>query len=219
MSFWPKTRLKTISTPYGKVAYFQLGDCIFIPRHGLKESIPPHKINHRANIFAIKKLGIKYIFAINSVGSLKKGIKPGDFAVVADYIDFNPPTFYEKQAKFIIPMLSSGLRKVLVKIAEKLKIRLIKNVVYLQTKGPRFETKAEIRLFKNFADVIGMTMASEATLADELGLEYISLCSIDNYAHGLVKKPFTMEEFRLNQSKMVAGIERIIKEIIGTKIK
>src|SRR3989344_4830926 len=91
MSFWQKTQQKTISTPYGKVNYYQLKDCIFIPRHGIKENIPPHKINHRANISAVKKLGIKYIFAINSVGSLKKEIKPGDFVVASDYIHLSPP--------------------------------------------------------------------------------------------------------------------------------
>lgn len=219
MRFWRNTQSKIISTPYGRVNYFQLADSIFIPRHGIKENIPPHKINYWANLFAIKKLGIKYIFAVNSVGSLKKKIKPGYFIVASDYIHLNPPTFYGKQAKFIIPELSTKLRKVLIKILRKLRIKFNKNGIYFQTKGPRFETKAEIKLLKNFADVVGMTMANEATLADELGLEYISLCSIDNYAHGVVKKPFMMTKFRGNQLKMVAKIEKIIEEIIKTKIR
>lgn len=219
MKFWKKVQPKIITTPYGKVHYYQLNDCVFIPRHGIKENIPPHKINHRANIYAIGKLGIKHIFAVNSVGSLKKEIKPGDFAIASDYIDLNPPTFYEKEAKFIVPKLSVKLRKVLMQILRKSKMKFSENGVYFQTKGPRFETKAEIRLLQQFADVVGMTMANEATLADELGLEYISLYSIDNYAHGIVGKPLSMEEFWANQSKMAVKIERIIEEIIKTKIR
>jgi len=219
MSFWEKTQAKKLVTPYGKISYFQLADCIFIPRHGIEENVSPHKINYRANIFAIKKLGIKYIFAINSVGSLKKEIKPGDFIVASDYIDLNPPTFYEKEAKFIVPKLSSNLNKILIKILKRLKIKFRPNGIYFRAKGPRFETKAEIKLLRNFADIVGMTMASEATLADELGLEYASVCSIDNYAHGVVKKPLTMKEFRANQLKMVANIEKIIEEVIKTKIR
>jgi len=111
MSFWHKTQSKSLKTPYGRVNYYQLKDCIFIPRHSIKGNIPPHKINHQANIFAIKKLGIKYIFAFNSVGSLKKEIRPGGFLIASDYIDFNPPTFYEKEVQFIVPELSLKLKK------------------------------------------------------------------------------------------------------------
>jgi len=219
MGFWGRTEPKIISTPYGKVRYFQLGDCVFIPRHGIKENVPPHKINHRANIFALKKLGIKHIFAINSVGSLKKEIKPGSIVVASDYISWDPPTFYEHEAKFIVPSMSLKLREVLIGILKKLKIRFGQKGIYFQTKGPRFETKAEIRLISKFADVVGMTMASEATLANELGLEYASVCSIDNYANGVEGKPLTMKEFWEYQSKMAAKIERIIEEILRTKIK
>lgn len=219
MSFWQSVQPKNLRTPYGRVAYYQFKDCIFIPRHSIRENIPPHKINHRANIFAIKKLGIKYIFAFSSVGSLKKEIKPGDFLIASDYIDFNPPTFYEKEAQFIAPELSLKLRKVLIKILRKLKIKFKNKGVYFYAKGPRLETKAEIRVMKQFADVVAMTMAKEATLAQELGLEYISLCSIDNYAHGIVKNHLSIEEIQKGQLKMATKIERIIKEILEEKLK
>lgn len=218
MSFWRDVKSKTISTPYGKINYYQLKNCIFIPRHGIKENIPPHKINHRANISAIKKLGIKYIFAINSVGSLKKEIRPGEFLIPSDYIDFDPPTFYEKDVKFITPKLSLKLRGILIKILRKLKIKFKNRGVYFQTKGPRLETRAEIRVMKQFADVVAMTMAKEATLAQELDLEYISLCSIDNYAHGILKKPLSFKEIKTNQLKMAKKIERVIQEIFKVKI-
>jgi 5'-methylthioadenosine phosphorylase len=216
--FFRQLKLKKINTPYGKINYYQLKDCVFIPRHSIKENIPPHKINHRANIFALKKLGIKYIFAFNSVGSLKKKIKPGEFLISSDYIDFNPPTFYEKGVKFIIPEFSIKLRRILIKILRKLKIKYKDKGVYFQTKGPRLETKAEIKMIKNFADVVGMTMAKEATLANELGLEYASLCSIDNYAHGVAKQSFSVKEVEKGQLRRLEKIEKIIQEILKVKL-
>lgn len=219
MKFWQKTKSNNLQTPYGKVRCYHLGDCVFIPRHGIRESIPPHRINHRANIFALKKLGVKYIFAVNSVGSLKKEIRPGNIVVASDYISWDPQTFYEHEAKFIIPSLSLKLKKILMGILKKLRIGFGRKGVYFQTKGPRFETRAEIRILSRFADVVGMTMANEATLADELGLEYISVYSIDNYANGVVKKAVTIKECWKNQLRMAVKIERIIEEILKTKIK
>lgn len=218
MDFWLISHSEILITPYGKVHYFKLKDSLFLPRHGIKENLPPHKINHRANIFAIKKLGIKHIIAFNSVGSLKKDIKPGSFLIPSDYIDFNPPSFFEKESRFITPQLSADLREVLIRILRRLKIKFRDKGIYFQTKGPRLETKGEIRMIKNFADLVGMTMATEATLAQEIDLEYASLCSVDNYAHGISSTPLMVEEIRKNQLKMRKKIEKIIKEILKIKI-
>lgn len=212
--FFKNADLKNVSTPYGKVNYYQIKNFIFLPRHGLKENIPPHKINYQANIFALKKLGAKFIFSFSSVGSLKKEIKPGNFLVPSDYIDFNPLTFFEKKAKFITPELSEKLRKIFIEILKKLKMKFKDKGIYFQSKGPRLETKAEINLIKNFADIVGMTMAKEATLANELDLEYASLCSIDNYAHGISEKILSQKEIEKNQSKMVSKIKKVINEIL-----
>ena len=219
LNFFNSLKLKDLNTSYGKVNYYQLKNCIFIPRHGIKENIPPHRINHQANISALSKLGIKYIFSFNSVGSLKKEIKPGDFLVPSDYIDFNPQTFYEKDAKFITPELSLKLRGILIEILRRLKIKFKDKGIYFQTKGPRLETKAEIALIKNFADVVAMTMTKEATLAQELDLGYASLCSVDNYAHGIVKTPLSIKEIKENQLKMIDKIKKIIKEILKVKLQ
>jgi len=213
-SFFKKLKLKKIITSYGRVDYYLLKDCFFLPRHKISENVPPHLINYRANIFALKKLKIKDIFSFNSVGSLKKKIKPGDFLVPSDYIDFNPLTFFENEAKFITPRLSEKIRKIFIKILKKLKMKFHKKGIYFQTKGPRLETKAEINLIKKFADVVGMTMAKEATLANELDLEYASLCSVDNYAHGIVKKSLSEKEIKENQMKINKKIEKIINEIL-----
>lgn len=209
-----KAKLKSFSTPYGKIFYYLTGNHPLILRHSLRENIPPHQVNYRANIFAFKKMGIRYIFSFNSVGSLKKEIKPGEFLIPHDYIDFNPLTFYDQDASFITPEISSKARAFLIKILKKLKFKFQTQGIYFVAKGPRLETKAEINLIKNFAEVVGMTMAKEATLAQELNLEYASLCSVDNYAHGLIEKSLSEGEIRKSQLKIKKKINKIIREIL-----
>lgn len=218
MDFSNRLKLKRIKTPYGKINYYQLKNCFFFLRHGIKENIPPHKINYLANIIALKKLGVKFIFSFNSVGSLKKGLKPGIFLVPSDYIGFGILTFYNNRFECITPEISQRLRKNLIKILKKIKIKFKQKGVYFETRGPRLETKAEINLIKKFADVVGMTMAKEATLAQELNMEYASLCSVDNFAHGVTKKPLTVEGIEKNQKKNKKIIERIIREILKLKL-
>lgn len=212
-------RLKSISTPYGKVSYYLIKNSPLILRHGPKKNIPPHKINHKANISALKKLGVKFIFSFNSVGSLKLNLKPGIFFLPSDYIDFSGPiTFYDKKCYHVTPKISFELREISEKILNKLKIKFKKDGVYFNMTGPRLETKAEIRMIKNFTDVVGMTMAKEATLASELNLKYVSLCTIDNFANGLGKTSLVQEEISRNQKEATKKIEKIIKEIIKLKI-
>lgn len=212
--FLKKAGLKMVQTPYGRVECLLFKGIFFICRHGKNRNIPPHKINHKANIFALKKLGVKSIFAFNSAGSLKMNIKPGEIVIPDDYMDFDTLTFYTQEMKHITPEISPELRKILIKILKKLKFKFHPKGIYFQTKGPRFETKAEINLIKKFADVVAMTMGSEATLSKELGLEYASVCLVDNYAQGLTKKPLSQITMEKNQKKNKNKIEKIIKEIL-----
>jgi 5'-methylthioadenosine phosphorylase len=213
--FWKRGRKKTIPTPFGDFKFAQFKNLIILCWHGEKGEIPPHKVNYKANIFGFRKLGVKKIFAFHSVGSLKKKIKPGDFLIPHDYIDFDPPTFFDKKANFVTPEISEKLRKILIKIAKKLKLKFWPRGVYFNTKGPRLETKAEINLIKKFADVVGMTMAKEATLANELNLEYASICSVDNFAHGIVKTSLSQEEIFKFQERSAKILERVIEEILN----
>ena len=218
LNFFKKARLKSLITPYGKTFYYLINDIPVIIRHGPHRNIPPHRVNYQANIFAFKKLGVKFVFAFNSVGSLKKSIKPGEFLIPHDYINFDILTFYNKKCRYTTPEISPKLRKVLTEILKKSKFNFKDKGVYFQTKGSRFETKAEINLIKNFADVVGMTIAKEATLSKELNLEYVSLCSIDNYANGVIKIPLTQEVVEKHESKIKGKIEKIIQEILKLKL-
>jgi len=186
--------VEEIKTPYGAVQTLVLGEVTFIPRHGIQSKVPPHKINHLTNVFAFKEKGITNIIGVNSVGSLKQEFSPPSILIPHDYISpWNIATYHDDKIVHITPCLDEGLRQSLLSFAHKFGLEVIEKGVYIQTLGPRLETKAEIHMLKGFGDVVGMTMANEATLAKELDLGYASICSVDNYAHGIVDEPLTSE--------------------------
>jgi 5'-methylthioinosine phosphorylase len=204
---------KTVKTPYGKVTLKTYKDSVFLQRHD-NPPLPPHKINHRANIWALKHFGVQKIVAINSVGSLKLAIKPGAFVIPDDFISFSQvPTFYENEMRFIVPLMDADFAAQLYRRCETLKMPIKLGGIYIQTQGPRLETKAEINMLKRFGDVIGMTMASEVTLCLEYDLPYASICSIDNYCHGIVKIPLTMDEIQVNAMRNLQLLESVIESL------
>jgi len=212
---WKNSQKRKTKTPFGSFNFAEFKNLILVSRHGQKFNLPPHKINYKANIFGLKELKVKKIFSFNSAASLKKQIKPGDFLIPNDFIDFDPPTFFDKNLHFITPQLSERGRKILIKILSQLKIKFWPEGIYFNTRGPRLETKAEIKMIKHFADVVGMTMAKEATLAQEMKLEYASICSIDNLAHGLEDEKLCQENIFKNQKNSAKIFEKIIEKIIG----
>jgi len=173
---------------------------IFLPRHGKDHRIPPHKLNHRANLWAMKELGVTHILATSSTGSLKKTIHPGTFVVPDDFIGYwDIPTYYDDRVVHATPSLDGVVRAALVTAAIDAKAIVHERGTYVQTTGPRLETRAEVAHFKTIGDVVGMTMASEATLASELGIPYASLCTVDNFCNGIVDEPLTFEKIRETQ--------------------
>ena len=206
-----------VKTEFGSTLVFLSEMVAFIPRHGMDTGTPPHMINHQANLKALQDMGVKEVIGVNSTGSLKKEVKPGMIIIPDDYISTSgTPTIFHNSAVHIIPVLDEGIRKRLIHTAEKLGINVIGNGVYWQPSGPRLETKAEIRMMSQFADIVGMTMASEATIAAELELPYAAICSVDNYGHGLVEKPLIPEEIgkgaRRNTRNMLEIVKRYVNE-------
>ena len=203
-----------LKTKYGDVCLFISPEFVFILRHGRYRNIPPHRINHRANIMAFKVLGIDRIIGVTSVGSLKKEIKPGSLLVPHDYISLcNIPTFFDDEIVHITPGLDSDLRIELIEAAKAEGIPVIDGGIYFQSVGPRLETKAEINFIKDYADVVGMSMGAEATLAKELGLKYANLSSVDNYAHGIAKEELSYQRIVEAASKMRDNVERVLLRV------
>ncbi len=145
-----------------------------MPRQGRKHTIPPHMINFRANIWAFKELGIKRIIAPSAVGSLKEEIKPGNFVLPSQFLDFTKSrkrSFSDDGRVIHISMADPfcpELQRVVSKIAQEKNITMHNDCTYVCIEGPRFSTRAESKLFRNTgADIIGMTLVPECPLARE----------------------------------------------------
>lgn len=216
IKFLENSSEEEIETRYGRVYILKSDNLIFIPRHGKNNNIPPHRINYRANIMAFKDLGVGKIIGVSSAGSLKKRIIPGSILIPHDYINlWNIQSYYDNEILHITPELDKGIREIIIQTAKKLKIRIIEKGIYFQTSGPRLETKAEINFIKNYADVIGMTMASEATLAKELDIGYASICSVDNYAHGIIDEKLDFRRVVERASKDRGNLLKLLTAVIG----
>src|SRR5256885_5030894 len=188
----------------------------FLPRHGKDHRIPPHKLNHRANIWALKEIGATYVIGTSSTGSLKKAIRPGSFVVPDDFVGFwEIPTYYDDRVVHSTPSLDASLRAALSEAAKDAKAVVRDRGVYVQTTGPRLETRARGAVFQSIGDVVGMTMASEATFASELGIPYSSLCTVDNFAHGIVDEPLTFETIRETQRANAALTRTVVAGALG----
>jgi 5'-methylthioadenosine phosphorylase len=203
----------TAENEFGTAALMAGRGIVFLPRHGIEPSryILPHRINHAANMKALQDRGVREIVAVNSTGSLKLNLEPGMIVVPDDFISISSTaTALAFKPVHITPVLSGRIRSRLLEAAARCETPAVDGGVYWQTRGPRLETPAEIRFMGQFADIVGMTMASEAVVAQELGMEYASLCSVDNYANGLVENPLSMEEILENARRNQAVIKKII---------
>ncbi|KZX16203.1 S-methyl-5'-thioadenosine phosphorylase [Methanobrevibacter filiformis] len=210
---------KSVNTPYGQVdiTVFTIEDknVAFLPRHATGHSTPPHMVNYRANVFALKKLGVNQIIATNAVGSVKKEIPPGSLVVCDDFLDFTsqrPKTFYDDKVVHVdvTEPYCNRLREVIISNG-----KVVPNGVYVCNEGPRFETPAEIKMLKVIGgDLVGMTGLPEAVLARELEMCYGSICIVSNYASSISEDNLTMDEvFEIMEVKKDEVIDIIYKTI------
>ena len=161
-------RKEHLVNEFGRVTVWLSREIAHVARHGRDpdEYILPHLINHQANLAALKTLGIRDVVAVNSTGSLKKDLPPGSIVVPDDFILLtDTPTVFSNRPVHITPELSGEVRRRLVEAAGACGLPVVGQGVYWQTEGPRLETKAEIRMMASFADIVGMSMASEAIIA------------------------------------------------------
>lgn len=178
---------------------------VFLSRHGVDHSVPPHLVNYRANIAAMKELGVSEILAINVVGGL--GPVSGDLVVVEDFIDFTKTrvnTFFDGTTPEGVVHTDMGepfdqrLRHVWINACLELDIPIITTGIYGAYEGPRFETRAEIRAAQGMGvTVAGMTVVPEVILANELAIPYACISLVVNPATGLGTEPVTIEEINV----------------------
>jgi 5'-methylthioadenosine phosphorylase len=226
---------KTIETPYGKpsstittgkLAGTNIELCI-LARHGKKHEIPPTQVNNKANIYALGKLGCEYILATTAVGSLKEEIGRGDFVILDQFIDFTrrrEVSFFDSFKDGIkhTPMadpFSEFLRKKIISSCEDLGIKFHPFGTVITIEGSRFSTRAESRVFGQWgADVINMSVAPEAILANEAGIKYAAIAMSTDYdcwktGEESVSWEAVLKIFNENSEKMKKLLIRVVQKI------
>jgi len=226
-------RLKEIKveTPYGppsdKIALGKIAgrEVAFLPRHGKGHTIPPHKINYRANIWALKELGVRRILTSHAVGSLQKEIKPGDFVILDQFVDRTRgrvDTFYDGP---IVTHISTAfpycpqLQELAVKTARALKIAVHEKGTVVVIQGPRFSTAAESAWFTKMGwEVVNMTEYPEVVLAREKEICYCAIAVVTDYDTGLVVEgkvtPVSAQEVIANFGKNINKAKKLILAMI-----
>lgn len=214
-------------TPYGTVSY-KVGDfagksIAFIPRHGSKHSIAPHLINYRANIWALKKIGVTHILATAAVGSMQLAMKLGDFVLVDQFIDFTKnriTTFHEGGERGVVHVdlthpYCSALREKLQAVGHEIGISIHGQGTYVCTEGPRFETPAEIAMFTQLGgNVVGMTNVPEVVLAREAEMCYSTIAMVTNFAAGISPNPLTYGEVIEIMNQNTENLKKLLMNTI-----
>jgi len=223
--FSAKREIK-VHTPYGDTSdLVTIGEysgvkAAFLPRHGRGHRIPPHRINNRANIWALQQLGVKRIIAPSAVGSLKETFKPGDISIPDQFIDFTKNrhyTFYDGGQVCHVSLADPfcpELRSIAIDKINKLKFSVHDEGTYVCIEGPRFSTRAESRFYRDVmkADLIGMTLVPEVNLAREAQICYLSIATITDY-DVWANHPVTSAEIIDTLAKNVEETKKVIAEL------
>lgn len=224
--FSAKREIK-VHTPYGEpsdlvtIGEYSGVKVAFIPRHGRGHRIPPHSINNRANIWALKQLGIKRIIAPSAVGSLQQDFKPGDIAISDQFIDFTKKrqyTFYDGGQVCHVSVADPfcpEVRSIAIDRIKKLKFAMHDKATYVCIEGPRFSTRAESKFFREvmMADIIGMTLVPEVSLAREAEICYLSVAMVTDY-DVWANKPVSSAEIIEVLAKNVEKTKKLIGDLV-----
>ncbi|OYT59652.1 S-methyl-5'-thioadenosine phosphorylase [Euryarchaeota archaeon ex4484_178] len=222
--FSPKKSVK-VHTPYGapsgnvEIGEINGVEVAFIPRHGKGHFIPPHCVNYRANIYALHQMGVERVIGISAVGSLKEDYRPGEIVIPDQYIDFTKKreyTFYDGPKVVHISMADPfcpELRDIFSETIQELGYPYHDKGTYVCIEGPRFSTRAESRMFREFADIIGMTLVPEVQLAREMEMCYVTIATITDYDVWAEKPVSTEEVLRVMQEN-----EEKVKKILQNGI-
>jgi len=230
MEGFKKSKWKKIKTPWGNpsdeilIAKFEGEEICFIPRHSRGHKINPSNINFRANIDALKQLGVTDIISVSAVGSLREELEPGKFVIIDQFIDrtfARVKTFFDEEIVAHVSMAkptSPGLSNCCESALKKLNIKNKKGGTYIVMEGPQFSTLAESNLYRSWnADVIGMTNMPEAKLSREAEIRYCTVAMVTDYDcwhpdHDEVDVAMVIQTLQKNAS----NAQNMIKEVIKT---
>jgi len=221
---------KNLDTPFGAPsAPYVLGsihgkEVVFLARHGNPHTIPPHKINYRANIWGLKQLGVSEIIAVAAVGGITSEMAPAHIAIPDQIIDYSygrEHTFFADDLEnvthidFTFPY-SQTLRSRLIQAATQQNIVISKTGTYGCTQGPRLESTAEItRMERDGCDLVGMTGMPEAALAKELNIDYAAIAVIANWAAGKSEGEISMDEIESHVKNGMISVTKLLSVFLS----
>ena len=218
--------LELVSTPFGDpsgpVTRGSLfgNEILFLPRHGYGHNLPPHKVNYRANLWALRELGAENVLAVAAVGGIRADMGPGRLVVPDQLIDYTwgrASTYFEDDLDHVTHIdfthpYCETLRQRLLKAAIAAHVNVVNGGTYGATQGPRLETSAEIvRMERDGCHLVGMTGMPEAALARELELCYASCAVVANWAAGKTAGEITMEEIDATLKVAMEELGKLLK--------
>ncbi len=222
-----------VETPYGEpsgkylTGHIKNQPFVFLARHGEHHRIPPHKINYRANMWGLKQLEVETVIAIAAVGGITPEMKPGHIVIPDQIIDYS----YGREHSYFSDDLDSvthidfsypyhpASREKLIALLSELTMDFSHSATYGCTQGPRLETSAEIiRMEKDGCHIVGMTGMPEAALAKELGMNYIAIAVVANWAAGKSEFEISMEEIERNLKQGMINVSEVIAAISDAKL-
>jgi 5'-deoxy-5'-methylthioadenosine phosphorylase len=226
------TQRQVVRTPWGEpsgaLTFGRINrrDVMFLARHGYGHTIPPHMVNYRANIWALKEQGAQVVVSVASVGGIRADLGPGVIAVPHQIIDYTwgrKSTFFEGDERGVVHVdfthpYSPDVRARCLEAARLAQQPVIDAGVYAATQGPRLESAAEIdRLERDGADMVGMTGMPEAALARELALPYAAIAVVANYAAGRAASSagIRMEEINATLQLAHTRVRRILEQLVS----
>lgn len=224
------TRREMMITPFGEpsgpLVHGELygHEVMFLPRHGSGHTIPPHKVNYRANIWALKEAGAKCVIAVNAVGAIQSAMQPASLVIPDQIIDYTwsrTNTFFEEGLSKVVHIdftepYCQDMRQKLIAAAREIKLSLFSSAIYAAMQGPRLETAAEInKLERDGCDVVGMTGMPETALARELELCYASIAVVANMAAGRGDGEITMSEIERHLSSGMENVKKLIRHTVS----
>jgi len=218
-----------VKTPYGEPSgpvtrgVLASKDIVFLPRHGYGHTIPPHKVNYRANMWALKDAGAHRVISVAAVGGIRKDLDASMLIVpdqIIDYTYSRITTYFEEGLKHVTHIdfttpYSESLRQLVIDAAKAAKVKMVAGGTYAATQGPRLETAAEVnRLERDGCDIVGMTGMPEAALARELGLDYATCAVVANRAAGRGSGEITMLEIEKQLSSGMTDVIKVINHLV-----
>ncbi len=218
-----------VDTPYGapsapvQKGHYNGKPVFFLARHGEQHQWPPHRVNYRANMYALKRLGVEQVIAVNAVGGIHHDMAPAVVCVPDQLIDYTWGRIHTysddehsplEHIDFTFPY-AERTRELLLRAADAAGVMALARGVYGCTQGPRLETSAEIRrMQRDGCDLVGMTAMPEAPLAREIGLDYASLCVVANWAAGCTDELITMEAIDATLKVGMDNIRKILQQVL-----